>query len=191
MEVSSDGTVLELVKTPFEMHLQPRDVSLFTSDPRVSKQRATIAARDGCILFCTESCKAIIWTQRATLFPLKFGDFVLRSTERASFCGRLHGDTVRLVENVLSRVAQVSAVPFELHVLEAMLEATTMYFEKRAKRVRLLLESVIADINAQHRTDANASEFQRFVFRKWRSKTFASLQVDSDSQSADRDALRC
>ena len=68
---------------------------------------------------------------------------------------------MRLVETVLSRVTHASAVPFEFRVLESLLEATTLYFEKRAKRVQVLLESVIADINAQHRADSNVSEFQR------------------------------
>lgn len=76
-------------------------------------------------------------------------------------CRRRHRDTVRLVEGVMSRVMHPSAVPFEFRVLEAMLEATTVYFEKRAKRVRVLLESVTSEINAQHHIDANVSEFQR------------------------------
>eukprot|EP00210_Caulerpa_lentillifera_P004414 g4211.t1 len=146
VEIEADGTILELAKTPFDMRLQPRDVSLFTSDTKFSKQRATIAARDGIILFRTETCKAIISPTRATLFPLKS-----------------HSDTVRLVESVLSRVMTASVVPFEFRVLESMLEATIAFFEKRAKRVRMLLESVVAEINAQHYSEANVSEYQRLL----------------------------
>lgn len=48
-------------------------------------------------------------------------------------------------------------------MLESMLEATIAFFEKRAKRVKMLLESVVAEINAQHHTEANVSEYQRLL----------------------------
>lgn len=52
-------------------------------------------------------------------------------------------------------------IPFEFRVLEALLEATIFYFERRVKRIQMLSESVLADINTMKKNDVNVSEFQR------------------------------
>jgi len=146
LEISKDGRTTASEKTPFDMHLQPRDVSLFTSDPRISKQRATIAPRDGAILFCTETCKAIITSSQATFFPLKHRQ-----------------DLEPLKRSLLARLGHTSVVPFEFKVLETMLEATTTYFEQRAKLLGSLLDIVIADIDAQVRAGVSISEHERLL----------------------------
>ena len=61
---------METWKTPDVLGLHPRDVYLFASDVGVG-QRATLAARSGAILMRTDVCKAIVYHDRAVLFPAR------------------------------------------------------------------------------------------------------------------------
>lgn len=54
-------------QTAQQLGLHPRDVSLFTSDRKLTPQRATITVRDGMILFKTEAVRAIISADKALL----------------------------------------------------------------------------------------------------------------------------
>lgn len=62
MEFTRDGLIVEhkQPQSATYLGLHPRDVSLFISDNRLTPQRATIAVRDGAILFRTEAARALI-----------------------------------------------------------------------------------------------------------------------------------
>ncbi|GMH36158.1 hypothetical protein BSKO_04026 [Bryopsis sp. KO-2023] len=144
VEFLPDGTVSEGIKNGESLSLNPRDLSLFTMDARLTKQRATIAARDNAILFRTEVCRAIIFPHKAILFPL-----------------RRKKDTIRLAESLVSRICQESVLPFELRILEALLDATATYFDRKGRRIQFLMERIVADIDGQRRADV--SDFQRLL----------------------------
>lgn len=59
------------MQSPASLGLQPRDVSLFSATTGPGKQRATIAAREGRLLFRSEACQAIVSADRAFLFPAR------------------------------------------------------------------------------------------------------------------------
>lgn len=60
-------------QTAQQLGLHPRDVSLFTSDRKLTPQRATITVRDGMILFKTEAVRAIISADKALLITSRCG----------------------------------------------------------------------------------------------------------------------
>lgn len=64
---NNKGVVHLMPQTAQQMGLHPRDVSLFTSDRKLTPQRATITVRDGMILFKTEAVSAIISADKALL----------------------------------------------------------------------------------------------------------------------------
>ncbi len=69
VEFHPDSTIIETTKTPEQLNLQPRDISIFaTNKLGVQAQRATITPRNGAVLFRTEIAKAIIYKDRAVLF---------------------------------------------------------------------------------------------------------------------------
>ena len=69
VEFHPDQTIIETTRTPEQLHLQPRDISIFaTNKLGVQAQRATISPRNGAVLFRTEIAKAIIYKDRAVLF---------------------------------------------------------------------------------------------------------------------------
>ena len=70
LEFRPDTSVVETWKTPDVLGLHPRDVYLFASDVGVG-QRATLAARSGAILMRTDVCKAIVYHDKAVLFPAR------------------------------------------------------------------------------------------------------------------------
>ena len=71
VEFDSEGCVSHSVQTPASLGLQPRDVSLFSATSGSGKQRATIAVREGRLLFRSEHCQAIVARDRAFLFPAR------------------------------------------------------------------------------------------------------------------------
>ena len=72
LEFHPDATVLETVKTPEVLNLHPRDVYLFASDVApAAGQQSTIVARSDAILFRSEVLRAIIYYDRAVLFPTR------------------------------------------------------------------------------------------------------------------------
>lgn len=143
VEFRPDGSALETWKTPEVLRLHPRDVHLFASETGLS-HRAMIAPRAGAILFRTEAAKAIIYADRAILFP-----------------ARRLSDTVRMAQAVKSALTQRSALPFELKVLESLLAETTRAFDTKSKRLALVAEAVVDDINRNFH--ASAAELQRFI----------------------------
>ena len=69
VEFHPDQTIIETTKTPEQLNLQPRDISIFaTNKLGVQAQRATITPRNGAVLFRTEIAKAIIYKDKAVLF---------------------------------------------------------------------------------------------------------------------------
>jgi len=143
VEFRPDGTALETWQTPEVLHLHPRDVHVFTSDSALG-HRAMIAPRPGAILFRTESAKAVIYSDKAVLFP-----------------ARRLSDTVRVAQAIKSALSQRSALPFELKVLESLLAETARSFDTKTKRLGLVAEAVVEDINRNFH--ASAAELQRFI----------------------------
>lgn len=141
VEFRPDASALETWKTPEVLGLHPRDVHLFTSDTGMA-QRAMIAPRSGAILFRTEAAKAVVYADKAVLFPAR----------------RLQ-DTVRVAQAIKSALAQRSALPFELKVLESLLSETAVTFDKKTKRLGMVAETVMEDINRNFH--ASAAELQR------------------------------
>ncbi|KAL4424906.1 hypothetical protein ABPG77_002129, partial [Micractinium sp. CCAP 211/92] len=143
LEFRPDNTVLETWKTPDVLGLHPRDVYLFASDVGIG-QRAMLAARGGAILLRTDVCKAVIYHDRAVLFP----------------CRRL-SDTVRISQSVKAAVAQKASLPFELKVLEALLAETARAYANKSKRLAVVAETVLQDIN--NSWHSSAGELQRLI----------------------------
>ncbi len=96
LEFRPDGTVLETWKTPDVLGLHPRDVSVFATDSTLT-QRAMLAVRNQAVLLKTETCRAVLYADRAVLFPAH--------KTRA---------TLRIAQQVKSAVGQRSVLPFEL-----------------------------------------------------------------------------
>lgn len=143
VEFRVDGTALETWKTPEVLGLHPRDIHLFTGQSGLS-QRAMIAPRGSAILFRTDAAKAVIYSDRAVLFP-----------------SRRLSDTVRVAQAIKSMITQRSALPFELKILESLLSETALAFDKKAKRLGMVAETVLDDINRSFH--ASAAELQRFI----------------------------
>lgn len=69
VEFHPDQTIIESKRTPEQLELQPRDISIFAANKLgVQAQRATITPRSGAVLFRTEIAKAIIYKDKAVLF---------------------------------------------------------------------------------------------------------------------------
>lgn len=143
VEFRPDGTALETWKTPEVLGLHPRDVHLFASDSGLAT-RAMIAPRADAILFRTEVVKAVVYADRAVIFPTK----------------RLQ-DTVKVAQAVKSSLMQRSVLPFELKVLEALLSETARAFDTKSKRLAMVAETVIEDINRNFH--ASVAELQRLI----------------------------
>ena len=140
-EFRPDGKALETWKTPEVLGLHPRDVHLFTADSGLGA-RAMIAPRSGAILFRTEVAKAVVYADKVVLFPAR----------------RLQ-DTVHVAQAIKSAIIQRSALPFELKVLESLLSETASAFDKKTKRLGMVAETVMEDINRNFH--ASAAELQR------------------------------
>lgn len=145
VEFQKDGSVIETYKTPDTLNLHPRDVIMFTGDSTMGR-RALISSRsDGSILFRTETCKSIIYADRAILFPSDRG---LR-------------DTIHTAQSIKTAVDTHSSLPFELKVLESLLSETTQDFDKKYKRIWMVADTVMDDLNQNFHQAA--AELSRFV----------------------------
>lgn len=142
VEFRPDASALETWKTPEVLGLHPRDVHLFTSDSGTGQPRAMILPRSNAILFRTEIARAVIYADKAVLFPAR----------------RLQ-DTVRVAQAIKSALAQKSALPFELKVLESLLSETATMFDKKSKRLGMVAETVLDDISRSFH--GSAGELQR------------------------------
>jgi hypothetical protein len=155
-----DGTALEHHRplTPAELELHPRDVGLFAPSPRLAApQRATIAVHDDKVLFRTEVARAIITADRAVLF---------KSARRRAETARMARAILSALQQQppqapggepLSAAAAASAsasaaalpqLPFELRVLEVLLDATADYFYRKTQHLNWMLEAVGGDEGA-------------------------------------------
>jgi len=142
VEFRPDASALETWKTPEVLGLHPRDVHLFTSDSGTGQPRAMILPRTNAILFRTETARAVIYADKAVLFPAR----------------RLQ-DTVKVAQAIKSALTQKSALPFELKVLESLLSETASMFDKKSKRLGMVAETVLDDISRSFH--GSAGELQR------------------------------
>ena len=75
LTITATQHVFEDQVTPHSLSLDPRDVNLFNNAKGQGNQRATIEPRElgrthePIILFCTEIVRAIIYKDKAILFP--------------------------------------------------------------------------------------------------------------------------
>lgn len=143
VEFRKDGTALETWKTPEILRLHPRDVHLFANDSTMSR-RAMVAPRGNAILFRTEIVRAIIYHDKTILFP----------------CRRM-SETLHVAQSIKSSITQTSPLPFEFKVLESLLAETSWFFEKGYKRITMVANTVVEDINQNFQE--TSSELQRLV----------------------------
>lgn len=97
-----------------------------------------LAARSGAILFRTDVCKAVIYFDKAVLFPARCAGHSRGGAGAGNGCRQaLRGvpaclpapaaarrrlsDTVRISQSIKAAITQASPLPFELKVLEALL----------------------------------------------------------------------
>ncbi|RMZ53651.1 hypothetical protein APUTEX25_003185 [Auxenochlorella protothecoides] len=118
LEFRPDGTVLETWKTPDVLGLHPRDVSVFATDSTLT-QRAMLAVRNQAVLLKTETCRAVLYADRAVLFPAH--------KTRA---------TLRIAQQVKSAV------------LEALMAESVRGLEGKGRRLSVVAETVLNDINS-------------------------------------------
>lgn len=78
-----------------------------------------------------------------------------------SACCRKERDTLRLAQSVVNNASEVGPLPFELRVLEALLDETARQFERRQRRLELLALSIEEDIQKTLRQDA--ADLQRLL----------------------------
>lgn len=142
IEFRADGSVIETWKSPDSLNIHPRDAALFTHE--TISQKAAIIARSSTILYKTHHVRAIIFSDRAILFP----------TER-------HKDTVRIAQQLKNTIIQPSLLSFELKVLESLLASTATTFESRCRRLGMVSSTVIEDINKSFHN--SAGELQRLI----------------------------
>lgn len=145
VEFQNDGSVIETYKSPDTLNLHPRDIIMFTGDSTMGR-RALISSRsDGSILFRTETCKSIIYADKAILFPSDRG---LR-------------DTIHAAQTIKTAIDTKSSLPFELKVLESLLSETTQDFDKKYRRIWMVADTVMDDLNQNFHQAA--AELSRFV----------------------------
>lgn len=143
LEFRPDTSVVETWKTPDVLGLHPRDVYLFASDVGIG-QRAMLAARSSAILLRTDVCKAVVYHDRAVLFP-----------------SRRLSDTIKISQSIKAAISQKSPLPFELKVLEALLAETARAYSSKSKRLAIVAETVLVDINTNF--SSSAGELQRLI----------------------------
>ncbi|KFM28835.1 Magnesium transporter MRS2-4 [Auxenochlorella protothecoides] len=136
LEFRPDGTVLETWKTPDVLGLHPRDVSVFATDSTLT-QRAMLAVRNQAVLLKTETCRAVLYADRAVLFPAH--------KTRA---------TLRIAQQVKSAVGQRS-------VLEALMAESVRGLEGKGRRLSVVAETVLNDINSNFSN--SSGELQRLL----------------------------
>ncbi|KAI8104648.1 hypothetical protein M9434_003201 [Picochlorum sp. BPE23] len=143
IEFQKDGSVIETYKTPDILRLHPRDVHLFTNDSTMGR-RAMIASRGDAILVRTETVRSVIYCDKAVLFP----------------CRGLK-ETIHVSQTIKTAICMKSLLPFELKVLESLLAETARDFDKKYRRIMMVSDTVMDDVNQNfHET---ASELSRFI----------------------------
>lgn len=145
VEFQKDGSVIETFKTPDTLNLHPRDVIMFTGDSTMGRRALIDSRSDGSILFRTETCKSIIYADKAILFPSDRG---LR-------------DTIHTAQTIKTAIDTKSSLPFELKVLESLLSETIEDFDKKYRRIWMVADTVMDDLNQNFHHAA--AELSRFV----------------------------
>jgi hypothetical protein len=147
-----------------ELDLHPRDVGLFAPSPRLAApQRATIAVHDDKVLFRTEVARAIITADRAVLFKStrrrgetsRMARAVLSALQAPAGAGggaeavgpgaataATAGQQGGAAAAAAAAAAALPQLPFELRVLEVLLDATADYFYRKTQHLNWMLEAV-------------------------------------------------
>ena len=99
---------------------------------------------------CMKGCKAH-WPEHAVK-AISYTILLHRRKDR---------DTLRLMQSVVNNVSEAGPLPFELRVLEALLDETARHFERRQRRLELLALSIEEDIQKTLRQDA--ADLQRLL----------------------------
>ena len=81
-------------------------------------------------------------------------------TSHVAHC-RKDRDTLRLTQSVIDNVSEAGPLPFELRVLEALLDETARQFERRQRRLELLANSIEDDIHKQ--LQQHSADLQRLL----------------------------
>lgn len=81
-------------------------------------------------------------------------------TSHIAYC-RKDRDTLRLTQSVIDNVSEAGPLPFELRVLEALLDETARQFERRQRRLELLANSIEDDIHKQLKQ--HSADLQRLL----------------------------
>ena len=68
---------------------------------------------------------------------------------------------LRLTQSVINNASEAGPLPFELRVLEALLDETARQFERRQRRLELLAMSIEEDIQKTLKQDA--ADLQRLL----------------------------
>jgi len=88
-----------------------------------------------------------------------------RRAKKSCAC-RKDRDTLRLTQSVINNISEAGPLPFELRVLEALLDETARQFERRQRRLELLAMSIEEDI--QKTLKQNAADLQRLLpIQRW------------------------
>lgn len=73
---------------------------------------------------------------------------------------------MRLAQSVLDNISEAGPLPFELRVLEALLDETARQFERRHRRLELLSQSIEEDISKTIR--GTGADLQRLLpIQRW------------------------
>ena len=100
-------------------------------------------------------------------------------TKHAAYC-RKDRDTLRLTQSVVDNVSEAGPLPFELRVLEALLDETARQFERRQRRLELLANSIEDDIHKQLKQ--HSADLQRLLpVQRSGGATFAHCEGTSGS----------
>jgi magnesium transporter len=70
-------------------------------------------------------------------------------------------DTVKISQSIKAAIVQTSPLPFELKVLEALLSETARAYANKSKRLAIVAETVLTDINTTF--SSSAGELQRLI----------------------------
>ncbi|KIZ05832.1 hypothetical protein MNEG_2127 [Monoraphidium neglectum] len=146
-------------RTASQLELHPRDVVLFAPISRLAApQRATIAVREDKILFKTEVAQAIISADKAVLIiGRRDRDAKQLAAEIIKVMGRAEAPTNGGDVDFPGPSDAPGALPFELRVLEVLLDATVEYFYTKTQHLNWMMESIGDEIK-QPRRPFNATD---------------------------------
>ncbi|PSC69394.1 Magnesium transporter MRS2-4 [Micractinium conductrix] len=156
VQFSADGGAEETETSPEALGLHPRDVYLFDADAEVGAQGAVLAPRARAFLFRTDACRAVVFSDRAVLWP---GQRKAETVKVAQASGQPCAPLLK--QAIKDFVSVQSALPFELRALEALLSETVRGYATNARRLAVVAETVLADLGAGEQT--STGELQRLI----------------------------